>query len=152
MTITENHKSAQSIAENWGQFLTQASKDGDITAFKEMFVSGPVDVVLQNEDGQEVKFFIGDTEENCDMTWDEFAQTALRDLQMQDYDRSESTCLGVLGKRMILELLRYNKNGEVYLTATSLVEFNDEGKILGYEAFSDVGVSGVVEAVQEADF
>jgi hypothetical protein len=53
-------------------------------------------------------------------------------------------CLGVLGDHMILETGRFNKAGEIYVTAYSLLTLNEAGKIVGLEAFSDVQAASLV--------
>jgi hypothetical protein len=44
---------AKDIADKWGPALTKAIKDGDISVFKDLFVTEPVVVVLQNAEGME---------------------------------------------------------------------------------------------------
>lgn len=66
--------------------------------------------------------------------------SAFKDLEAQGYEETTSNCLGILGNRLILETGRINKAGELYLTATSLVEFNDDGKVVGFEAFTEIVV------------
>lgn len=129
-------KFAAAIAENYGPYLTKAMKGDGIEELKSMF-SSPVHVVLQNSEGDEMVFTIGD-EDNASMTWLEFQQVSSQDLSQQDYLQTESECLGVLGNRLILEIARLNQAGEAYLAAYALVEFNDEGKITDFESFSDL--------------
>jgi hypothetical protein len=73
-------------------------------------------------------------------------------LEVQQYDETTTNCLGVLGNRMILESGRINKSGELYLTATSVVEFNDEGKVVGFESFNEIvsDTAGFEEAAAAA--
>ena len=47
---------------------------------------------------------------------------------------------------MILETGRINKSGELYLTATSIVEFNDDGLVVGFESFNELSDSAVEAA------
>jgi uncharacterized protein YuzE len=100
-------------------------------------------VVLQSEDGGELEFSLGD-DPDCSMSWEQFAESSLKDLEQQKYDCTTTNCLGVLGNRMILETGRLNTDGELYMTATSLVEFNDDGKIIGFESFNAVDLPSVL--------
>jgi len=129
-------KFASDIAKKYGPYLTKAIKGDGIEELKNMFVS-PVRVVLQSSDGDEVLFTIGD-DDNASMTWEEFHQITAKDLQEEDYEKTESDCLGVLGNRLIMEVARINTAGEVYLLAYNLVKFNDDGKITDFESFSDL--------------
>jgi ketosteroid isomerase-like protein len=137
---------ANEIADKWGPALTKAILDGDLSAFKDLFVSEPVAVVLQNGEGAEAEFTIGDGEE-ATLTWGEFHELTTKDLKEQSFLKSESQCLGVLGDRMIMEVGRFNKDGEVYAEAYSLLTFNEEGKIVAVEAFSDPVVGSLMSAV-----
>ncbi len=87
-------------------------------------------------------FTIGD-DDNASMTWEEFQSIPNKDLEEQEYEKTESECLGVLGNRFIMEVARINKAGEAYLVAYNLVEFNDEGKIIEFESFSDLKVTSL---------
>jgi hypothetical protein len=103
---------------------------------------------LQNAEGQEVHFTIG-TQEDADMSWQEFHKTTTKDLKSQDFLKTESECLGVLGDRMMMQTGRLNKAGEVYMEAFLLLTLNDAGKITMLEAFSNVNASSLVSAAME---
>jgi hypothetical protein len=139
---------ANEIADKWGPALTKAILDGDLSTFKELFVSEPVAVVLQNGEGTEAEFTIGDGEE-ATVTWGEFHELTTKDLKEQSFLKSESQCLGVLGDRMIMETGRFNKDGEVYAEAYSLLTFNEEGKIVAVEAFSNPEVESLIAAASK---
>lgn len=138
---TENAKYAADIAEKYGPYLTKAMKGDGIEDLQSLFDS-PVHVVLQSSDGDEVVFTIGD-EDNASMTWDEFQKASAVDVKKDDYQKTESECLGVLGRRLILEVARINTAGEAYLVAYNLVEFNEKGKIIEFESFSDLKVTNL---------
>ena len=133
---TENAKHAANIAEKYGPYLTKAMKGEGVEDLMSLFAS-PVEVVLQSSGGNEILLSIGN-DDNASMTWEEFQEAASKDLAAQDFARTESVCLGVLGNRFILEVARFNTAGEIYLVAYSLMEINSEGKIVAYESFSDV--------------
>lgn len=141
---------AQEIAKQWGPALTKAFTENDLSAFQILFDdSRPVEVVLQNSEGEEAGFLIGskETSENVTLSWEEFHEATIKDLQEQDYLKSESQCLGVLGNRLILETGRFNNNGDVYLESYSLITFNLlDGKIVAVEAFTDPNVDSLFEA------
>mmetsp|Transcript_43440 Transcript_43440/g.105283 ORF Transcript_43440/g.105283 Transcript_43440/m.105283 type:complete len:151 (+) Transcript_43440:99-551(+) len=147
MPTTKNVEYAKKIATEWAEKMTSAGKGGPIEPLKALF-SPVVYVVLQSSDGGEVEFTLGDEGETT-MTWDQFAESAFKDLEAQQYEETTSNCLGVLGNRLILETGRINKSGELYLTATSIVEFNDDGLIVGFESFNEVSDS-TVEAASAA--
>jgi hypothetical protein len=151
MTFAHNKKHAQAIADNWGPYFTEAATGGSLDNFKGLFSEDdPVYVVLQNKDGVEAEFSIGD-QEDSDMTWKDFMSVAFIDLEVQNYVKTESLSLGLLGNRTILEVGRINTDGECYLTATSLIEFNPEGKIIGFEAFSDLKADEIFAAGKETE-
>lgn len=151
MTFAHKKKHAQVIADSWGPYLTEAATGGSLDNFKGLFSEDdPVYVVLQNEDGVEAEFTIGD-QEDSDMTWQDFMSVAFQDMEAQNYVKTESLSLGLLGNRMILEVGRINTDGECYLTATSLIEFNADGKIIGFEAFSDLKADEVFAAGKETE-
>lgn len=83
------------------------------------------------------------------MTFEEFQEVSKRDLLEQEYLRTESECLGILGDRMILEAARVNKAGEIYMETFSLVTCNKDGKIIMLEAFSDLRVASLLEKAAE---
>jgi hypothetical protein len=56
MTIIRGNE----IADKWGPALTKAILDGDLSTFKELFTSELVAVVLQNGEGVEAEFTIGE--------------------------------------------------------------------------------------------
>jgi ketosteroid isomerase-like protein len=130
---------ATEIAAKWGPSFTKAVNDGDLSAFKDLFVKdAPVEVVLQNSAGTESEFTIGGgSEDDASLTWEEFHEAATKDLKDQNYAKTETQVLGVLGNRMIMEIGRFNKDGEVYAEAYSLLTFNNAGKILAVESFTD---------------
>lgn len=136
-TMVTAHKVAADIADKWGPALTKSIKERDISDFKALFASDePVFVVLQNAEGNEAEFTIGDIDE-ASLTWDEYHELSIKDLTAQQYAKTEAQCLGVLGDRMILESDRFNTDGDVYMEAFSLLTLNEEGKIVAFEAFSD---------------
>jgi hypothetical protein len=108
-----NVEFAAEIAKGWAKNMTTAANGGPLDPLKDMF--GDVCyIVLQNSDGKEVEFTLGDGSE-CTMAWDQFTDAAFRDLETQRYSSTTSNCLGVLGNRMILETGRLNKDGELPL-------------------------------------
>ena len=107
-----------------------------------------VSVVLQNAEGAEVHFTIGD-QDDATMTWQEFQETSTQDLTAQNYLKTEGQCLGVLGDRMILETGRFNKDGEVYQEVFALVTLNEDGKITMLEAFSDVNGATLLASAEK---
>mmetsp|Transcript_8687 Transcript_8687/g.13848 ORF Transcript_8687/g.13848 Transcript_8687/m.13848 type:complete len:148 (-) Transcript_8687:896-1339(-) len=143
MPSEQNRQFAVDIAVNWAKELTAAAKGGPLEPFKNMFADQCY-VILQGADGGELEFTIGDDPDSCSMTWEQFAENSFKDLEAQNYDCTTTDCLGVLGNRMILEAGRLNKKGELYMTATSLVEFNEDGKIIGFEAFNAVDLPSTV--------
>lgn len=142
----ERKKFAKHISDHWGKYMTEAATTGKLDNFKSLFHEKEVYVVLQGQDGQEAEFMIGTDPNTCIMTWEDFSEHAFADLKIQDYKLTQSSMLGLLGNRMILEAGRINNDGECYLAATSLIEFNDEGKIVGFEAFSDIDTDSVLVA------
>jgi hypothetical protein len=129
-------KYAGEVASNYGPFLTKAMK-GEGTELLESLFASPVTVVLQDSQGEEVLFTIG-SDDNASMTWKEFQEATSMDLKLQDYAKTESECLGVLGNRLIMEVARINTAGEAYLVAYNLVELNEDGKIVEFESFTDL--------------
>jgi hypothetical protein len=51
---------ANEIANNWRTALIKAILVGNLSAFKELCVNEPVAVVLQNDEGTEVEYTVGD--------------------------------------------------------------------------------------------
>jgi uncharacterized protein YuzE len=147
MPTEKNDEIAARIAVDYAKHLTTAAKGGSLDPFKDLFAETCY-VVLQDAEGQEVEFTLGDGDD-CTMTWDQFTDAAFKDLEAQKYDCTTSNCLGVLGNRMIMETGRMNTDGELYLMATSLVEFREDGKVIGIEAFNAVDIDSVIEAVKE---
>lgn len=150
MPSSTNSQFAADIAAKWATYMTEAAKGGSLEPFKSLFAE-TVYVILQSSEGTEVEFSIGTDSDLATMTWEDFASTAFQNLEEQKYDKTISECLGVLGNRMILETGRLNTDGELYLTATSLVEFNSDGKVIGFESFNPIddaakAVAEVVEA------
>jgi hypothetical protein len=155
MPSSTNAKFAAEITEKWATYMTEAAKGGDLEPFKSLFAES-VYVILQSSEGGELEFSIGSDPELATMTWEEFAANAFKDLEAQKYDKTISECLGVLGNRMILETGRLNTDGDLYLTATSLVEFNSDGKVIGFESFNPIddatkALTEVVEAAIDND-
>ena len=157
---TENPKKsiAATIGQAYGVEMTKAVASGDVSGFRSLFVDGPVLVVLQNAVGEEAEFTIADASpageeqaaEGVTMTWDEFRDSAIKDLTDQDYEKTETQCLGTLGDRMIMETGRFNKSGQVYLETYQLISFNSEGKITAVELFSDPATTTLFEAASSA--
>lgn len=143
--MATSNKKATDIADKWGPALTKAYTDSDLAAFKSLFVSEPVAVVLQNAEGGEAEFTIGEGED-ASLTWEQFHELSTKDLKKQNFLKSESQCLGVLGDRLIMEVARFNKDGEVYSEAYSLVTFNDDGKVVAFEAFTNPQAESIMEA------
>ena len=141
---------AQEIAKQWGSSLTKAFTENDVSTFKSLFDTKlPVEVVLQNADGEEAEFTIGEKEsfDNVTLSWEEFHELTTKDLQEQNYLKSESQCLGVLGNRMIMETGRFNNDGVVYMESYSLISFNlSDGKIIAVESFTDPHVNSLYDA------
>jgi hypothetical protein len=150
---TANVVMAQEIARQWGPALTKAFTENELSSFQDLFDSKlPVEIVLQNADGEEAEFAIGnkETSEHITLTWEEFHELTTKDLHEQNYMKSESQCLGVLGNRMILETARFNNDGIVYLESYSLITFNSsDGKIIAVEAFTDPNVDSLFEAATD---
>lgn len=137
---------AQELGEKWGHALTVAMTTGDMTEFKALFVSDEaVVVVIQSAEGAEIMMTIGDVEE-ATMSWEEFRESSVKDLEEQGYLKTESQCLGVLGDRMLLEAGRFNKAGEEYMTSYSLLTLNEEGKITMFESFTEPNVPSLMIA------
>jgi hypothetical protein len=103
---------------------------------------------LQNAKGQEVHVTIG-AQDDADMSWKEFHETTTKDLESQNFLKTESECLGVLGDRMMMQTGRLNKAGEVYMEAFLLLTLNDAGKITMLESFSNVNASSLMSAAME---
>lgn len=142
---------AQEVGEKWGKALTGAMTTGDMTEFKALFISDEaVGVVIQSDEGTEVVMTIGDIE-GAILSWEEFRESSMKDLEEQGYLKTESQCLGVLGDRMILESGRFNKAGEEYMSSYSLLTLNEEGKIMMFESFSDVQAPGLIRAASGAE-
>jgi hypothetical protein len=129
-------KYASDICAKYGPYLTSAMKGESVDDLESLFAS-PVTVVLQDSNGEEVLFTIG-TDENASMTWKEFQQASQQELVQQDYQNTESECLGVLGNRALMEVARINTAGETYLVAYILVTFDETGKIVEFESFSNL--------------
>lgn len=113
----------------------------------------PLSVVLQNAEGSVLHFTLGDQEE-ATMSWQEFQETVTADLKAQNYQKTESECLGVLSDRMIIETGRIKQANEVYQESFALIPLNKEGKIAMLkitmlESFSDVKVASLTEKAEE---
>ena len=135
---------ANQVANAWGPTLTKAFKEEDVSGFRAMFVTDqPVGCILNGPDGGELEFTVGDDAETATLTWDEFLKQTCQDLKAQDFSKTESQCLGMLGDRIILESGRFNSSGEVYHEGYMLVTLNDEGKILLVEAFAGIGAASL---------
>ena len=146
MVVSAN-KVATEVADKWGPALTKAVMENDVTDFKNLFSKEPVLVVLQNAEGTEADFTIGD--EGATMTWEEFQELTMADLKEQKFAKTESQCLGVLGDRLILETARFNQSGEVYSEAYALLTFNEDGKITAFDAFTNPQAEGLMAAVAD---
>ena len=144
--MTFASKKGKEIGELWGPALTKAITEDDISAFKALFVSDKlVEVVLQNAEGEEVDTTIGDSGD-ASLTWEDFKKLSKQDLEAQNYLKTESQCLGVLGDRLILEAARFNKGGEIYLESYSILTLNEEGKVIMFEAFTDPAAAHLTSA------
>ena len=149
-TFEQQKQYAQNISKHWGKYMTEAATTGTMDNLKSLFHEREVYVVLQGQDGKVAEFMIGVNPETCVMSWEDFQEHAFADLKSQDYKLTQSSMLGLLGNRMILETGRINSKDECYMVATSVIEFDDDGKIIGFEAFSDIGVDSLVEAATDA--
>ena len=147
MSTAKNTKISAQIAVDYAKHLTAAAKGGSLEPFKALFADTCY-VVLQDSEGQEVEFSLGEGDD-CNMTWDQFIEAAFKDLEAQKYDYTTSDCLGVLGNRMILETGRMNTDGELYMMASALVEFREDGKVVGWESFNAVDVDSAIAAVEK---
>ena len=141
---------AEEIANAWGPALTKAMNDGDCTAIKSICIEKePVYLVLQGPDGNEIETSIGDVATEADMSWETFQKLISKDVQQQEFLKLEAVCLGVLGDRMMIETGRFNKSGEVYLEAYSLLTITqDTGKVSMFEAFVDTQLSGFMKEAE----
>jgi uncharacterized protein YuzE len=149
-TLETRQKFAAHISANWGKFMTEAATTGNLDNLKSLFHEREVYVVLQGGDGEETEFMIGTDPTICHMTWEEFGEHAFADLKTQDYKLTQSSMLGLLGNRMILEAGRINNQDECYMAATSLIEFDEEGKVIGFEAFCDINAESLTAAAQDS--
>mmetsp|Transcript_11181 Transcript_11181/g.13498 ORF Transcript_11181/g.13498 Transcript_11181/m.13498 type:complete len:146 (-) Transcript_11181:40-477(-) len=132
---------ANEIAKAYGPALTKAMIDDEMGPFEDFFISHePVSVVLQGGSGEEIHATVGN-QEDADMTWGEFHDSCKTDLMSQDYVKTDSECVGLLGDRMIMHTGRINKADEIYTEAYFLLTLTAEGKISMIEAFNDVGTS-----------
>lgn len=118
-----------------------------ISVYRLFIAEESVSVVLQNDKGEEVHFTVG-AQEDADMSWDEFQESSKKDFESQDFLKTESDCLGVLGDRMLMQIGRINQAGEVYMEAFFLVTLNDAGKITMLESFSNVNASNLMDAAK----
>lgn len=146
----------QEIAAAYGPAVTKAMKEGDVSDLKNLCVEhAPVEVAMQNAQGQEIIFTIFDGEltgdsEAANLTWAQFQSSLSVDLQQQDYDRTISECGGVLADRMILNAARINSKDEMYAEANYVVTLDAEsGKIAILEAFADLNVTNLLQAVEK---
>ena len=125
------YKIAEEAALKWGPALTKGVKEGDISDFVALFSTGLVEVVIQGSDGHEACFTIADDNEEATLDWKTFFEMSTAELKEQDYVKTESQCLGVLGPRCILEMGRFNSSGEVYAESIALLTMGREsGKIV----------------------
>lgn len=144
--MTSFTTTAGEIALKWGPAFTKLVMDKDDSDFLNMFDKAEaVAVVLQTADGTEAAFSIGDVE-GADLTWAEFNEQSTKDLEAQNYVKTVAECLGVLGDRLILETGRINKDGEIYTSSYSLLTMNEAGKIIMFEAFTDIQGAGLIAA------
>lgn len=144
-------KMATEIVAKWGPAFTKLALDGDLTDFKALFTSEPVTVVLQNAEGNEAVFTIGDEGEETTMSWQEFYEFSSKDLKDQDYQKTEAQCLGALGDRVLMETGRFNKSGEVYVETYCLLTLNKDGKIIMFESFSDPQATSLFAAAEGSE-
>ena len=128
---------AAQVAEKFGPAVTKAGKEGDISDFKALFTPGVVEVVLQGSNGKEACFTIADDIPEATLDWTTFFDGVTAELKDQDYLKTETQCLGVLGPRCIMEQGRFNTQGEVYFETVSVLTLNPDGLIVAYEAFTD---------------
>jgi hypothetical protein len=128
---------ASQIAEKFGPAVTKCFKEGDISDFRALFTPGVVEVVLQGVNDKEACFTIADDNPEATLDWKSFVDQATAELKDQDYLKTESQCLGVLGPRCIMEQGRFNTKGEVYFESVSVLTLSPDGLIVAYEAFTD---------------
>lgn len=147
-TFEQQKKHAHHISDNWGKFLTEAIGTGNWENFRSLFHEHKVHVGFQGADGQEIKLVIG-TDPDI-MSWETFQENSPKDFERQDYKLTRSSLLGLLGNRMNMQFERFNSKDECYMVGTILIEFDDEGKIIGFEAFSDIKAESVICAAAEA--
>jgi hypothetical protein len=134
--VTTSQIAAQ-VAEKFGPAVTKAFKEGDSSDFRALFTPGIVEVVLQGVNDKEACFTVADDNPEATLDWKTFIDQASAELQDQDYLKTESQCLGVLGPRCIMEQGRFNTKGEVYLEMVAVLTLNVDGLIVAYEAFSE---------------
>lgn len=136
-----------SVVSSSAKNLTKAIADRDVSCFRELFVKDePVYIVMQTSEGDEAAFTVADDPEAGTLSWADFLESAAKDLESQNYAKTEAQCLGILGDRMIMEAGRFNKDGVVYLESYSLVTLDEEGKITMFEAFTDPQASNLLSA------
>lgn len=146
MATTNVSDTAAAVADKWGPALTKAIKEGDAEDFKALFTDDLIEVVIQNAEGGESCFTIGDDNEEATLEWKTFLEMSIAELKEQDYVKTESQCLGILGPRCILEMGRFNSKGEVYQESISLLTLDEKtGLIVAVEAFTDPGMSTLTE-------
>lgn len=135
---------AAGIATKWGPALTKAAKDGDTTDYRALFVAGLTEIVVQNAEGGESCFTIEDNNPEATMDWKTFFDTTIAELKGQDYEKTESQCLGVLGPRCIMESGRFNTKGEIYAETMVVLTLEEEtGLVCAVEVFSDAGLDTI---------
>lgn len=144
MANTKISETAAAVASKWGPALTKAVKEGDMSDYRALFGEGLTEVVIQNAKGGESCFTIGDDAELATLDWKSFLEMSTNELKEQDYVKTESQCLGVLGPRCIVEAGRFNSEGEVYQEGIAVLTLDEEtGLILAYEAFCDPGMDSL---------
>ena len=135
---------AADIANKWGPALTKAAKENDTAEYRALFVDGLTEIVVQNTEGGESCFTIEDNNPEATMDWKTFFETTIAELAGQDYVKTESQCLGVLGPRCIMESGRFNSKGEVYAETMVVLTLEPEsGLICAVEVFSDPGLDTI---------
>ena len=113
--------------------------------FKAMWAPGTVYLIFDKEGVETAVGVADELGEGVTMTWDTYQQLAAADFQKASYVKTEAECLGILGKRMILEVNRFNEAGEIYMTAVTLLTLNEEGLLVTCEAFGDPQIESVTE-------
>ena len=142
--MVKAYEVAADVANKWGPALTKAARDGDTADYRALFVAGLTEIVVQNSEGGESCFTIEDNNPEATMDWKTFFDTSIAELKGQDYEKTASQCLGVLGPRCIMEAGRFNSKGEIYSEAMVVLTLEEEtGLVCAVEVFSDANLETI---------